>query len=108
MSNVRSLADAKAKRDEPAATCEGKVICGACRHEWHAIAPPGTDHMECPECHLPRGVWRGNFATAAGGTRVFTCSCGFSLFEIREQTVLCIACGTTTTFAELADAQAIR
>lgn len=36
---------------------EGQVICLNCKHKWHAIAPVGTNHLECNRCHTLRGVW---------------------------------------------------
>lgn len=34
----------------------GSASCISCQHEWVAVAPVGTDVLECPSCHLDTGV----------------------------------------------------
>lgn len=35
----------------------GTAQCLACHHEWSAVAPLGVVDLECPTCHLLRGVF---------------------------------------------------
>lgn len=102
MGAVASLADAKAKRQPHAS---GTVICGGCKHQWQAVAPLRLDDdLECPSCHSMRGIWLRNFGPANNELR-FSCNhCEAQFFYVLTQSVMCIGCGTETSFAQLAEA----
>lgn len=92
MSNVVSLAERKA---EMTPHLTGRAQCVGCQHEWQAVAPIGTDALECPAC----GLHKGHFAhPVMVGERVWTCSCGNDLFRIsRRAEVYCINCAAPQT-----------
>ena len=88
MGEVVSL---NAARPVPHAT--GPVICAGCRHSWIGVFPvPLRYDMECPACATNRGVPQLNF-DFEGDTARYTCSCGWQIFSITANSVLCIACG---------------
>lgn len=70
----------------------GKAFCGACRHEWVAVAPVGlNDHLECPSCHR---MW-GAFKSAVCPEAAWTCICGENLFWLTPNGAMCRRCGLT-------------
>lgn len=88
MADVVSLAEARAERTPH---LEGRARCISCKHEWHAVAPVGTDVLERPECSLPKGRF---MHEVRRGGKVWTCNCGCELFSIAPQIgPYCINCG---------------
>jgi Zn finger protein HypA/HybF involved in hydrogenase expression len=74
----------------------GEARCLACKHEWVAAAPIGTDWLECPEC----GTLKGRFirhCEPEEGIR-WRCQCGNDLFQVYETGILCPNCGTPQSF----------
>ncbi len=95
MSNVVDFNEAKQAREPH---WEGPTHCVACHHEWHAVAPAGTDWLECPSCGLHKG--RAKFAFAAGNDQPqLVCRCGCDvLYAYKPQhgampLVRCCNCG---------------
>ena len=76
----------------------GKAKCLACKHEWAAVVPiPVDQDFECPQCHLPRGVYIFPFC-APDGSALWTCNCGNQLMKLvvrpdGSEYALCIGCG---------------
>ncbi|TAN51578.1 MAG: hypothetical protein EPN21_06295 [Methylococcaceae bacterium] len=80
------------QQDVPRLTKEGPALCLACRHEWVAVAPVGTDWLECPGCALSKGRFRG--PTYPEHDQIFICECGNDLFVLsRQHGMLCPNCG---------------
>lgn len=79
----------KAKKErEP--HLQGNAICAGCRHKWEAIAPIGTDRLECPECHSNKGV----FVELVEREHLrWTCNCGNYLMAITPEGTYCVNCG---------------
>ena len=75
----------------------GKARCLHCRHEWTAVAPVGTYELECPECHLLKGVMVG-MCDLAEGTERWVCKCGCDLFLITSEGSFCASCGGFQTW----------
>ena len=71
---------------------QGQMKCTACKHEFQAVTPIGTDWAECPECHLHRATWV-NTVLKAGDH--YTCiHCGCQTFQISNiYQVYCPVCG---------------
>lgn len=67
----------------------GAARCSECRHEWVAVAPAGTDRLECPSCHAIKGVFTGD----AGSGWTWHCDCGCNLFLITPERTVCFRCG---------------
>lgn len=61
---------------------EGKVVCMACRHEWHAVVPLFDDgsfgFLECPSCGLEKGTFKFTFLRGEVG---WHCLCENDLFR---------------------------
>lgn len=70
----------------------GEAKCLACQHTWQAIALLGTTDLECPECHLKRGVYSHNFGAQIGQAFI-SCRCGCKAFEISPEHAQCMRCG---------------
>jgi len=70
----------------------GKAKCTACSHNWAAVAPVGTDRLECPNCQTLRGVWL-SFCTGREGVALYTCRCGCDVFVLTPDELVCTACG---------------
>lgn len=68
----------------------GEAICLSCKHEWAAVCPIGTTWLECPACHLLRGVMK--FPVIRDGLH-WTCACGNQLFYISPDGTYCPNCG---------------
>lgn len=92
MGEVVDLADARRAR-VPHAT--GAARCMACRHEWVAVVPAGTEWLECPACELVRG--RMVFPCMPESSAVFTCNCGCQLFTVTPTGILCPNCAAWVT-----------
>lgn len=70
----------------------GSAACMVCRHTWVAVAPRGTQELECPKCQATKAYFvdpcreRGEF---------WECRCGCSVFHIsRETGPYCVSCAT--------------
>lgn len=71
---------------------EGKAKCLHCNHEWQAVAPIGVfKELECPNCHLMKGV----FNSICAPENFWTCECGCAHFFISGITshAICANCG---------------
>lgn len=80
------------EREEPHLT--GKAVCTTCNHEWVAVAPAGTVHLECPECLRVQGV----FKNAVEPERAWACNCnGNQLFFLTRAGAMCRACGVISS-----------
>lgn len=68
----------------------GEAVCINCRHGWMAVAPLGTDELECPECKTLRGTWlRLTFPTVP----VLTCACDNSFMLVLDTgNIMCARC----------------
>lgn len=98
--SVIDFAAAKAEREPHSA---GVRVCLGCRHEWVGVAPLGmNDGMECPSCHLPKGVTK-NLYAGEPGDLTFTCNCGCDVMFVHiakgqsTPAIRCLACGTDQT-----------
>lgn len=69
----------------------GEAICIDCGFKWIAVAPVGTDWLECPECGLMRS--RMKYPVIRGDTAHWTCKCGNDLFYITPDFTYCPNCG---------------
>jgi len=78
-------------KKEPHAT--GTAICINCREEWIAVAPVGTNQLECPSCHSTKGIWKFPFVPSEK-TLIRVCNCGNDLFYLTQEGHLCANCGT--------------
>ena len=67
----------------------GIAICGACQHEWSAVAEHGTTHLECPKC---KRYW-GAFKHAVEPETAWLCKCGERLFWLTPTGAMCRRCG---------------
>lgn len=99
-----SVIDISQARIEREPHRSGPCKCLHCQHEWQAVVPKSADQpFECPECGLMRGVWNALFG-AGEDQQFFECNHCYSVhFMILRTNVVCVGCGTTTSFAELAD-----
>jgi Zn finger protein HypA/HybF involved in hydrogenase expression len=67
----------------------GKARCMTCQHEWVAVAPIGTDWLECPKCGGMKGFFK--FQCEQEGEH-WRCKCGSWLFAITQNGVYCPNC----------------
>lgn len=86
---VVNLAAAKQARIQHGA---GEAFCLACDHTWAAVAPTGTETLECPACKRVTGHWKFEFYPSAGQS-VRQCNCGNQLFYLTPEGHLCASCG---------------
>lgn len=68
----------------------GEVLCLACKHEWEAVSPIGTEWLECPRCGLLRG--RYIYPCERPGL-VWSCNCENNLFYMIPDGIYCPNCG---------------
>ena len=80
----------KRKAKEIGQTLEGRAKCISCSSEWQASAPLGTIELECPICHLMKGLF---VCTVEQEDPHWVCNCGSSIFKINTYGVYCINCG---------------
>lgn len=103
--NIVSFA---AAREERSPHFAGEAKCVGCGHEWAAVAPAGTQRLDCPSCDLPKGVWKHPFG-AADGDRLFICNCGSealtAYFRKGRFRIVCMGCGTDQTSAIFGEAE---
>lgn len=69
---------------------EGPAVCGACQHEWEAVAPVGVVILECPKCAR---MW-GAFKHQVEPPTAWHCHCGEWLFWLTPTGAMCRRCGT--------------
>lgn len=98
--SVISLAEA---REERQPHWGGPVRCMGCQHEWIGVGPMGTiDSLECPECHLPKGVIKHLFGPPEGALG-FACNCGCDILTAYiwkgHKIIRCVGCGHDQTDA---------
>jgi len=87
MGKVVSLQEHK---DEYSPHLAGEALCLSCSHKWVAVAPKGTEWLECPEC----GFTKGHFVFQCEREEShWTCNCGNTLFYITPITIYCPNCG---------------
>lgn len=101
-SNVTSLQEERLKRG---AHVHGMMRCmnPECRHEQVAVMPVDADEpAECQRCGLMRSMWIWPFEPEDGTSR-YACRCTSQHFMVLMDGVMCIGCGRTTTFQELAE-----
>lgn len=93
-------------REENSPHWQGSVKCVSCSHKWHAVAPIGTEWLECPSCGLERGHAYHPFG-AQDGESLFVCNCGSealtAYFRKGQFRFQCMSCGvdhSTAIFGE--------
>lgn len=72
----------------------GPAVCGWCGHEWAAVAPVGSVHLECPGCGRLWGAYRHAVAPPAAFWR---CWCGEELFWLTPRGSMCRRCGVISS-----------
>lgn len=81
------------KPEPPSMT--GDAHCLSCGNKWTAVAPVGTQWLECPGCNGHKGAFRLP-CVSAGSIYLFTCNCGCSIFSIEPGPIArCYNCGLT-------------
>lgn len=78
------------KRAERLPHLAGPAICGVCGHEWQAVAPVGTVHLDCPRCDRLFGT----FKNAVEPDEAWRCTCGEMLFWMTRDGSMCRRCGS--------------
>lgn len=71
----------------------GKALCLTCKHTWTAVAPVGTDWLECPSCGSGKGIFAKPVIYGDGNLPHWTCICGCIYFMITADAVYCPNCG---------------
>jgi len=85
-------------KEERAPHLAGKARCLHCKHEWEAVSPIGVySELECPSCHLFRGIFKATCGAAQGEQR-WVCNCGCDVFVLFQPVFRCINCGTSQSF----------
>lgn len=79
-------------------TLHGPAKCLDCKKEWVAVAPVGTNELDCESCGTHRGVWKGPMLPADEDTLIFICDCGGYHFVITSEGTLCVSCGVHQIF----------
>lgn len=74
---------------ERGAHLSGEAFCVGCGHEWVAVAPVGTIELECPSCHVVKGLMKYGCELDTA----WTCGCGCYVFMISPNGVICWHCG---------------
>ena len=84
MDNVVSL-------DSRRAHLSGPAICTKCNHTWRAVIleTGDADTMECPNCNMYFGTFRGPEKPETG----WRCNCGCDLFYLTPDGHKCHSCG---------------
>jgi len=67
----------------------GPAMCLECGSEWHAIAPLGTVHLDCPECERRTGVLKHSVLPEY----TVHCGCDNNLFYLTPDGCVCRKCG---------------
>lgn len=89
-----TVIDMEARRAAKHPHQTGEALCLHCEHEWTAVAPVGTQWLECPLCKVEKGVFRG---ASKPNAQVLTCDCGNQLHYVTPDGAFCPNCGTTMT-----------
>jgi Zn finger protein HypA/HybF involved in hydrogenase expression len=89
-----TVVDLEAERLARAAHASGAARCLDCGHEWAAVAPTGTEWLQCPACSLVRGRF---VFPHLREVPHWHCACGNDLFQIVPAGVYCPNCGTWQT-----------
>ena len=71
---------------------EGKAFCISCKHEWMAVAEPGSTPFECPNCSAVKGHWKYE-CTPHKDTLIRVCQCGNEYFLLTPEGHFCPNCG---------------
>jgi len=72
-----------------------ECICLHCGYEWIGVFPTGVTSLECPECGLMKGVFKG----VCVPEKVLECNCGCRhCFVSGEGNIICCNCGITHRF----------
>ena len=83
----------------------GTARCLGCGHEWVMVSKVGTFRdMNCPACHLDKGVTAGLVEHQEGDLR-YTCNCGCNIFEVGTYGIQCLVCGVRVAFETLEELQ---
>lgn len=80
------------RREEDEPHMRGKAMCTACGHEWEAVAPVGTLHLDCPSCDRVRGEFK-HFIEPTEDQPVWKCNCGCYTFYLKPEGAMCRQCG---------------
>lgn len=75
---------------EPGEQLRGEAVCLSCKKTWQAVAPLGSQWLECPSCKLEQGRFVGNVQRKEDH---WTCPCGVDLFYATNDGVYCPGCG---------------
>lgn len=82
--------------DEPTTPhLSGRCVCLGCKHEWVGVVPVGVISMECPQCHLQKGVHVG---IAVPDTAWQCGTCNALLFFMTPAGAQCSVCGVKQRF----------
>lgn len=76
--------------DEKRPHLAGEAHCIQCGKEWAFVAPIGTVFLECPDCHVEKGIQKG-FVERAGPH--WSCNCGNQFFHVTPDGIYCCLCG---------------
>lgn len=68
----------------------GMAICLSCQNVWAAVAPAGTQFLECPNCGTVKGIFK--LPVEHQGEH-FRCGCGNWYFLITPKRIYCPNCG---------------
>lgn len=83
-----------ARRDDADEHLSGEAVCGACGHEWQAVASVGVVILECPECNRAFGSFK--HAVDPPDDR-WQCNCGERLFWLTPRGAMCRTCGVISS-----------
>lgn len=84
------------EKDEP--TMAGGAMCLQCRHKWAAVAPAGTEWLECPACGMHKGAFTYP-CCPPDGADWWQCNCGGHLFYMTRNETVCYKCGASQNLA---------
>lgn len=74
----------------------GEAVCFCCKYVWIAVAPIGTEKLQCPNCNTMKGLFKHGCYPDEG--TVWGCACGNDLFVITPERIICWNCGATQVF----------
>lgn len=94
MADIISLAQRKLENDHH---LSGPAVCMACKHEWEAVVPVGTIELECPNCHIHKGLLK----YGCEPTTAWVCGCGCHVFMLSGESheMICWNCGQYQKFS---------
>ena len=71
---------------------QGQAICGACVHEWQAVAPVAVTTLQCPTCKQMAGYFVDDLVP---DEHFFVCECGeHRLYALVSGDLFCGSCAT--------------